>query len=133
MPFGANDLWITASTIWGEARGEPVEGQYAVAHVILNRSVRRKLSPAQVCQQPWQFSCWLKNDPNMMKMLMLDLGNPVFCRLVRIALEVLSGYHASNVGSAAHYYADSIVAPAWAVGQTPVAHIGHHLFFEGIA
>ena len=33
-----DDLWIFAKTIWAEARGEPLEGQIAVANVILNRA-----------------------------------------------------------------------------------------------
>ena len=28
---------VLARTIWGEARGEPLRGQEAVAHVVLNR------------------------------------------------------------------------------------------------
>ncbi len=35
-----DDLWILAKMIWAKARGEPLEGQIAVANVILNR-VRR--------------------------------------------------------------------------------------------
>lgn len=33
-----NDFWILAKAVYGEARGEPFEGQVAVAAVILNRT-----------------------------------------------------------------------------------------------
>ncbi|WP_374019856.1 spore cortex-lytic enzyme [Paenibacillus thiaminolyticus] len=37
MGLSANDLKIMANAVYGEARGEPYEGQVAVAAVILNR------------------------------------------------------------------------------------------------
>jgi hypothetical protein len=52
-----------AITILAEARGEGKSGMYAVACVISQRAKERKKSAAQVCLQPWQFSCWNKNDP----------------------------------------------------------------------
>ena len=54
---------IVAITILAEARGEGKSGMYAVACVISQRAKERKKSAAQVCLQPFQFSCWNKNDP----------------------------------------------------------------------
>jgi spore germination cell wall hydrolase CwlJ-like protein len=35
---------------------------------------------------------------------------------------------------ATHYHTDSLVPlPAWALGNSPCARIGHHLFYRGIA
>tara|TARA_Y100000310_G_C20318889_1_gene639774 strand:+ start:120 stop:560 length:441 start_codon:yes stop_codon:yes gene_type:complete len=47
-----------ALTILAEARGEGKAGMYAVACVIQQRSINRSLTPAQVCKQRKQFSCW---------------------------------------------------------------------------
>ena len=47
-----------ALTILAEARGEGQAGMYAVACVIQQRSINRKLPPARVCKQRKQFSCW---------------------------------------------------------------------------
>ncbi|HJN44307.1 MAG TPA: cell wall hydrolase [Vicinamibacterales bacterium] len=51
-----------APTIWGEARGERIEGLISVGCVVRNR-VRhpRRWSRdwRRVCHQRWQFSCWL--------------------------------------------------------------------------
>ena len=63
---------VLARTIWGEARGEGKEGMEAVASVILNRTeIAKRLDGywwgntiIQVCQKPYQFSCWNKLDPN---------------------------------------------------------------------
>jgi spore germination cell wall hydrolase CwlJ-like protein len=47
-----------AGAIYFEARGEPIEGQLAVAEVVLNRVASKKY-PDSICavvKQPWQFS-----------------------------------------------------------------------------
>jgi len=49
-----------AQAVYHEARGESEMGQRAVAHVILNRAKKRKLSPCQVLHQPGQFHIRLK-------------------------------------------------------------------------
>ena len=59
---------IVAMTILAEARGEGNAGMYAVAGCIKVRAQERKLAYHDVCLQPWQFSCWNKNDPNRKKM-----------------------------------------------------------------
>jgi spore germination cell wall hydrolase CwlJ-like protein len=45
-----------AQAIYAEARGESDLGKRAVAHVILNRSKKRKLTPCQVIREPGQFN-----------------------------------------------------------------------------
>jgi N-acetylmuramoyl-L-alanine amidase len=132
----AQDLWTVAQTLYGEARGEPVEGLYAVAHVLVNRSQDHRWSGlplGSICQQPYQFSCWLASDPNRHKLDQVSLADAVFCRCLTVAIEVLSGQHADTTGGATHYFATSMTPPSWARGQTAVAHIGHHLFYRGIA
>jgi len=59
----ANETEIVAATLIAEAGGEKdPRAMHAVAEVIYNRSISRKLSPAQVCLQPKQFSCWNNKD-----------------------------------------------------------------------
>lgn len=75
---------LLALTLWGEARGEPIDGKKAVAWVVRNRmekaaawkAARGRNHPLYgdgtvqgVVLRPWQFSCWNKGDPNMPKML----------------------------------------------------------------
>lgn len=57
MPMTAAVL-IVACTLWHECRGEPAEGQRAVASVIANRARARHTTPDAECLRAWQFSCW---------------------------------------------------------------------------
>ena len=70
MTVTEKDRDILARTLWGEARGESLAGQIAVAWTIRNRVKDGKDKSwwgegyASVCQKPYQFSCWNRNDPN---------------------------------------------------------------------
>ncbi len=57
---------VVALTLYGEVRGEPLEGQLAVASVLLNRKADGRWGQTftSVCRAPWQFSCWNPTDPN---------------------------------------------------------------------
>jgi N-acetylmuramoyl-L-alanine amidase len=129
----SGDLWVTAQTIWGEARGEVLAGRYAVAHVIRNRARQRQRSPQAVCLQPRQFSCWNAGDANYPQLLTLALDNAAFRLCLVLAAEVLGGVHADNTRGATHYYARGSTVPRWARGHTPCVTIDHHLFFNDVA
>jgi len=61
------DTELMALTIYGEARGESREGKIAVGSVILERVDHRQWDGNtihEVCLMPYQFSCFLPNDPN---------------------------------------------------------------------
>ncbi|HJR27754.1 MAG TPA: cell wall hydrolase, partial [Pseudomonas sp.] len=70
MTATEKDRDVLARTLWGEARGEGLPGQIAVAWAIRNRVNDGKARSwwgegyAGVCQAPYQFSCWNKSDPN---------------------------------------------------------------------
>ena len=59
-----SEIEVLALTIYGEARGELIEGQVAVAAVIRNRVNTRKQTYKDICLEPKQFSCWNEFDPN---------------------------------------------------------------------
>ena len=122
-----DDLWILAKTIWAEARGEPLEGQIAVANVILNRARQGGWwgdDIAEVCCKPKQFSCWNKGDPNRARMDGLELQDRAFARAVSVASGAWAG---DTTGGATHYHTTAI-APSWAAGHEPSARIGNHVF-----
>ena len=136
----SEDLEVMARTLWAEARGEPYEGQVAVAWVIRNRAADKRWPRTihQVCKQPWQFSCWNGEiradlqDANYRAMLGADVGVRGFLRAFHVAAGVLTGDLESPVpAGTCHYHADS-VSPSWAAGHTPCAAIGRHLFYRGI-
>ena len=132
-----SDLWIVSATIFGEARSESEAGQEAVAWVIRNRQTLhprwRGMTLQTICQQRWQFSCWLSTDINHAKLLAVSLETPGFAPCLQAAIRVLTGVAPRLIGNATHYYADTIHTPGWARGKIPVVQIGHHLFFEDIA
>lgn len=121
-----------ARTLWGEARGEGVAGMVAVACVILNRAKRPRWwgsNVEQVCRKPYQFSCWLEDDPNRAKLLAVTEADPAFRQALLIADEVVSGRLKDVTNGADHYHTRG-VAPVWSKGKTPCAEIGVHRFFR---
>jgi N-acetylmuramoyl-L-alanine amidase len=143
MQFDAQDLDTLARTLWGEARGEPVDGQVAVAWVIRNRARRRTFAGplagrwgavARVCTAPWQFSCWNESDPNRRRLEVLRQDE--MRAQVEVARNVLEGLVEDATGGADHYH--TIVAPAWATAWPPgwasqmreSARFGGHVFYN---
>lgn len=128
---------VLARTIWGEARGQSQEGKEAVASVIMNR-VRIGQehqgywwgeSVISVCQKPWQFSCWNKDDPNYPKLMAVTARNLEFSTCLRIARRAVYGLLADPTGGATHYHAKSIT-PYWTAGEVPIETIGAHIFYK---
>ena len=129
---------VLARTIFGEARGEPFDGQVAVAWSIKNRADKPGPdwwgdSITEVCLKARQYSAWNPNDPNRKKLEVASVGNPHFLRARGIACLVLNGDLPDPTGGATHYYADYIPAPKWAKGRTPTVKIGVHKFFKDVA
>ena len=127
-----DDLDVMARTIWGEARGEPLEGKVAVAWVIKNRADHPGWwghGVANVCRQPWQFSCWNADDPNRAKLIGVTARDEMFRESLMAAAGVLSGNLPDPTGGANHYHARGI-APNWAAGEVPTVRLRHHLFYK---
>jgi len=130
---------VLARTIYGEARGEPVRGQEAVASVVLNR-VKRANKPggywwgssvSEVCRKEWQFSTWNPSDPNRDKILAVDRRDPSFRQALRIARRAIAGTLDDPTGGATHYHAKATM-PNWAEGRVPSAEIGNHKFYNDV-
>ena len=60
---------LLAMVIWGEARGCSFSEQIDVGNIIRNRVIKNKKSYHDIILQPYQFSCFNKNDPNRKKLL----------------------------------------------------------------
>lgn len=134
------DRDIVARTLWGEARGESVAGQIAVAWTVRNRVFDGKPKSwwgegyAGVCQKPYQFSCWNKNDPNY---AYLNGSKQIpfreFAQAQLVADQVLTGKVLDPTGGATHYYATTMIkAPAWAAKAKQTLKLGHHVFFKDV-
>jgi N-acetylmuramoyl-L-alanine amidase len=135
---------IMGLTIIGEARGEPIEGQVAVANVIRNRLGQYKSYP-KVCFAPKQFSCWNETDPNRAYLLRLVNATILLGRepqaieirqCMTIAQAVIHNNFRDNTNGARHYLTkelfDSPKRPKWAASPVnrQVLTIGGHVFFN---
>ena len=126
-----------ARTLWGEARGEGSEGMKAVANVILNREKIAQNKGKfwwgnniiQICQKPYQFSCWNRADPNFRKLQSADEGDLYFATALRIARRAVIGALEDVTLGSTHYHARSIT-PYWAKGRMPLMTIGNHKFYS---
>ena len=133
MPNGAQDT--LSRVIWGEARGEGVQGMTAVACVVLNRAANPSWwgkDIVTVCLKPWQFSCLNANDPNKDKLLQVTLDDPQFAEAWDIAGQAVAGTLQDITNHADSYYVTDSQEPKWAVSKTPCAVIGKHSFFRTV-
>lgn len=121
-----------ARGIYFEARGEPAEGQAAVAQVILNR-VRNPHYPNSICgvvyqNQHWYNRCQFSFACDRIKDRITE---PRLYKLAQhIALETTNNrIWFPQVGSSTHYHA-TYVAPKWRKKMKRVGRIGLHIFYR---
>lgn len=127
------ELRCLAENVYYEGRGEPLEGQYAVAEVTMNRVASPRF-PDTVCGVVHE----RRLDPlrgryvGAFSWTELDLRPPAgqaWLRAWEVAETVHDGRHPPALPAALHYHATTIV-PRWAHGQTPLARIGNHIFYH---
>lgn len=129
------DLDAMARTMYGEARGESVLGQLAVAWVIKNRADKAHgwwgSTPYDVCHHKWQFSCWNAFDPNSSKLAALPETDKLYLILKDIADKVLHGKSHDPTDGATHYKVRGTPA-SWdsAVADQKPVQIGRHDFYK---
>jgi N-acetylmuramoyl-L-alanine amidase len=150
----SNDLDTLARTLYGEARGETIEGKVAVANVILNRTrIAARLKKergahnfshlfgngtvAGACQRKWQFSCWNDNDPNRDKILNVKATDVHFAECIVVAKAAIAGCLVDNTKGSTHYHVSSMgFPPSWrAKGEDdhePAVIIGKHSFYNTV-
>ena len=115
-----------AITLMGEARGEKNQGMYAVACVIQKRADEREITPAQVCKQPWQFSCWNKGQEKyidlMKRLLKSNTTQAQYAKKLARAICAGGRLVQSFTGEANHYYSMKVMkkAPYWAFKKVKV-------------
>ena len=140
MTATEKDRDILARTLWGEARGESLAGQIAVAWTIRNRVFDGKARSwwgegyAGVCLKPYQFSCWNKSDPNY---AYLSGAKPIpaaqYAQALKAADQVMAGTVPDPTGGATHYYATTMPKPpTWAKGAKQTLKLGQHIFFKDV-
>lgn len=122
----SGDLKCLAQAVYFEARGEPLDGQLAVAEVVINRTQSR-LYPADYCSvvtQRAQFSFVRRGvipQPNR--------SSRAWARAKAVAQIAHQDLWDSDAKDALYFHA-SHVRPKWARRKTAVARIDTHLFYR---
>ena len=117
-----------ATAVYHEARGESLEGQLAVAKVIMNRAASGKY-PASWCgvvRQPWQFSFV---NPRTGYMPSVDLASAAWRKALGVTRLAVANAVSSVPSDCLWYHAD-YVAPSWGRRLTRVEKIGAHIFYR---
>lgn len=114
----SSDLYVLAKCVYAEARGEPYEGQVAVAAVILNR-VKSPSFPntiAGVVYQPWAFTAVNDGQIN------LEPDQTAYSA----ARDAMNGWDPTY--GCLYYYNASTATSKWIFSRTTVVTIGNHVF-----
>jgi spore germination cell wall hydrolase CwlJ-like protein len=122
---GGSDLQCLAQAIYFESRGEPLDGQVAVAEVVLNR-VDDRAFPGTVCgvtNQGCQFSYTCDGHSDQMRS---SLARE---RSEKLASLMLAGRE-RTMSDGALYFHTRAVKPSWSRRFTRTTTIGHHLFYR---
>lgn len=133
-------LLCLALNVYHESRGEPIEGQKAVAQVTMNRAEYDKNKICPVVFQPYQFE-WAnpittsKSPTARSKAanrLMPDFDSHEWQTAKWIASRAISGKMVDIVGDADHFLNPKTVKrmPRFAREYDKVAVIGNHTFYR---
>ncbi len=116
----ASDIQLMARAVNGEARGEPYEGQVAVAAVILNR-VKHSSFPnsiSGVIYQPGAFTAVSDGQINVP----IDPNSTVY----KACNDAMNGW--DPTGGAIYYFNPDTATSSWIWSRTFIKQIGKHRF-----
>ncbi|OCA90952.1 spore cortex-lytic enzyme [Bacillus sp. FJAT-27225] len=116
--FSQNDIKLMANAVYGEARGEPYEGQVAVAAVILNRLESSTFPDtiSGVIFEPLAFTAvadgqiWLTPNETAKKAVM----------------DAINGW--DPTGNATYYFNPDTATSKWIWSRPQIKRIGRHIF-----
>ncbi|WEG14979.1 spore cortex-lytic enzyme [Pullulanibacillus sp. KACC 23026] len=116
--YSENDIKLLSNAVYGESRGEPFEGQVAVAAVILNRVKSSKFpdTVSGVIFQPGAFTAvqdgqiWLTPNDTARKAV----------------LDAINGWDPSL--GALYYFNPDTATSSWIWGRPQILKIGKHIF-----
>lgn len=150
-----NEVYCLATNIYHEARGEPLDGQIAVASVTINR-VQDRRWPNTICevvyqaqydpetQQPrlyrCQFSWYCDGEEREISFRrayfrenvveIRDIEMKAWVESVELALLIELAVVKDNTNGATHYYNSNLVHPRWAQYYTRTVRYGQHVFYR---
>jgi spore germination cell wall hydrolase CwlJ-like protein len=115
-----------ANAVYFEARGESIEGQLAVAEVVLNRAASGRY-PASICEvvtQPAQFS-FIRHG----RFPHADKASEAWRKAVAIA-HIAHAKLADSLPANVLWYHAAYVSPSWGKRLNRSARIGLHIFYS---
>jgi spore germination cell wall hydrolase CwlJ-like protein len=114
-----------ATAVYFEARGESVEGQLAVARVVMNRAASGRYPPdwCSVVKQPAQFS-FVRHG----QFPQADTNSYAWRKAEAVA-ELAAANIVPSLDSNVLWYHADYVAPGWRHGLQEVKQIGAHIFY----
>jgi hypothetical protein len=120
------ELKCLAQAVYFESRGEPLDGQLAVAEVVINRAVSG-LYPADYCAvvtQPAQFSFVRRG-----RIPQADESSTAWRRAIAVAQIAQQDLWESKANDALYFHA-TYVHPTWSRQKTQLAQIDTHIFYR---
>jgi spore germination cell wall hydrolase CwlJ-like protein len=132
-----NERLCLTQAIYHEARGESVDGQWAVANIIINRAMNKKY-PSTICGVVFQnadkgfhrcqftFACDGRSDMGTERQAWnraQDIADGAFAEFQR-------GDTPGMLPKSALFYHTTSVAPSWSHTYRRVAAIGSHVFYS---
>src|SRR5688500_2514553 len=120
------EMECLANAVYFEARSEPIEGQLAVAEVVLNRASSGRY-PTDLCAvitQKAQFSFIQRG-----RFPRADRGSEAWKKAVAIA-NIARQKLAGNLPSGVLWYHATYVSPSWGKRLTRQTQIGLHIFYS---
>lgn len=125
----SGELKCLAEALYFEARGESLQGQKAVAEVILNRRDSGKF-PGSVCgvvKQGNKGGCQFSYHCGGNSRAIREKG--AFLRAKRVAEAALNGAPRTLTGGATYFHTGA-VRPSWSRKFTRTTRIGSHIFYR---
>ena len=131
MPKMNRELKCLSEALYFEARGEQIEGQIAVADVIINRKNSNRF-PSTICgvvsegshkKHACQFSY------NCDGKLELIYDKKTYSRIAKLSSMILNGAF-SDVTNGATFFHASEVSPSWSKKFKKTRKIGRHIFYK---
>ena len=131
MPKMNSELKCLSEALYFEARGEQIEGQIAVADVIINRKNSNRF-PSTICgvvsegshkKHACQFSY------NCDGKLELIYDKKTYSRIAKLSSMMLNGAFSDLTNGATFFHA-SEVSPSWSKKFKKTRKIGRHMFYK---
>lgn len=128
------EVMCVTEAVYFEARGEPVEGRYAVGRLIQNR-VESPRYPETFCKVVEQYKQFSYRNSGAPKIVIKSVAEPNADALwwsVQVSLDITNNQIPDFLNGALHYYAHNSVTPSWDSPDLLRQVIANHTYVVGV-